>query len=188
MSNFNKLHHTIPGQLSSGLIQEYPLFVDFLKGYYEWLQKEGGPYYQIRNHLSFLNFEESLEEYTSLLKSEFFKNLPEKVLADKELLIRFSKQFFGTVGTQKAFDFVFKVVFGEPVELSFPRNQMLIPSNGKWVDDESLMYISDNSNKVEQMLFRSIKQTQTKDDGSFVVATATVSRLIKRYANNFVFA
>jgi hypothetical protein len=161
--------------------------VDFLKGYYEWLQLEGSPYYTIRNHLSYLNFEESITEYASLLKNEYFQFLPEKVSANKELLIKYSKQFFSTVGTEKAFDFIFKVLYNEPVELEYPRNYMLIPSNGKWVDDEHMLYVSANGD-VESFLHRRVQQNQPELDGSVTVVSGTVSRINKRYANNFVFA
>lgn len=183
----SKIHHTIPGQLSSHIVSQYPLFTDFLKGYYEWLQLDNSPYQFINGHLSSLSLNESLEEYVNLIKEEVFNSLPEKVLTDKKLLLRYSKQFFSKIGTKKSFEFIFKILFNESVEISFPREQTLIPSNGKWVGNEYVMYVSDSGN-VDSFLYRTISQTVERITGIKETSTADVTRIVKRYANNFVFA
>lgn len=181
------IHHSIPGQLSSYINEEYPLFVEFLSAYYEWLESDASPYNVINKHLSYLDFKESMDEYVSLLKQEYLASVPEKVLADKELLIRFSKQFFQSLGSQKSFQFLFKILFGEDIEIYYPKVDILRVSDGKWVDDEVLMYVSNRGN-VESFLYRTIRQDREIAPGVFVSATATVNRIINRYANKFVFS
>lgn len=181
------IHHSIPGQLSSHINEDYPLFVEFLSGYYEWLETEGSPYYHLKNHLSAMDFKVSLEGYTSLLKSEYLSTIPEKVLADKEILIKYSKQFYQSVGSEKSFQFIFKILYGEDIVLYYPKNDILRASDGSWINDENLMYVS-NSGKVNDYLYRRITQTREVYPGIFEYASGTVNRIINRYANKFNFA
>lgn len=181
------IHHSIPGQLSSHINEDYPLFVEFLSGYYEWLETEGSPYYHLRNHLSAMDFKVSLEGYTSLLKSEYLSTIPEKVLADKEILIKHSKQFFQSLGSEKSFQFIFKILYGEDIVLYYPKTDILRASDGSWINDENLMYVS-NSGKVNEYLYRRVTQTREIYPGIFEYASATVNRIINRYANKFNFA
>lgn len=181
------IKHSIPGQVSSHIVQDYPLFVEFVSSYYEWLEREGSPYHHIKNHLSYLDFKDSLETYVRHLKNEYLHSVPEKVFADKELMIRYSKQFFQTVGTESSFRFIFKVLYGESVELYYPKNDVLRLSDGTWIANENLMYVS-NSGNVESFLYRRITQTREPYPGVFEYARATVNRITNRYAKKFTFS
>lgn len=181
------LHHGVPGQLSQHINEAYPLFVDFLKGYYEWLEMEGSPYHLIRNHLSYMDFKDSIDVYIDMLKKEYLEGIPESVIADKELLIRYSKQFFGSIGTEKSFEFLFKILYGEDVDIYYPGDDILRASDGKWVSDETVIYLSD-SGVVDSFLYRRIMQRREVIEGHFETSYATVNRIVKRYASGFVFA
>lgn len=181
------IQHSIPGQLSSHINEEYPLFVEFLSGYYEWLEGTDSPYYQLRNHLSALDLKESLDGYATHLKNEYLSSIPENVLADKEILIKHSKQFFQSLGSEKSFQFLFKILYNEDIELYYPKNDIMRASNATWIDNENLMYVS-NSGNVNNFLYRRITQTREPFPGVFEYATATVNRIINRYANKFNFA
>ena len=181
------IHHAIPSQISSYINEEYPLFVEFISAYYEWLESSSSPYHTLSNHLSYLDFRESLDEYVSMLKGEYLSSVPEKVLADKELLIRYSKQFFQSLGSQKSFKFLFKILFDENIEIYYPKDDILRVSDGKWVDDEVLMYVSNRGN-IESFLYQTIEQKREVSPGIFTYAYATVNRIINRYANKFIFS
>lgn len=182
-----RINHLIPGQLSSFINEEYPYFVEFLEGYYEWIETPNSPYYDLRDHLSRLDFKDSLDEYIGHIKNEYLHRLPEKLLANKELLVRHSKQFFQSVGTEKSFKFLFHIMFGENIEVVYPKDFMFRCSDGRWVEDEHMMYIS-NTGSVNNFLFKEIKQTREIFPGIFEYATASVNRITLRHANNFEFA
>lgn len=180
------ISHSIPGQLSSHINNDYPLFVDFLKAYYEWLETEDSPYYHLKNHMSFLDFQNSLDSYVSMMTKEYLEGIPEKVLANKELLIKYSKQLHQSFGTKKSFEFIFRILYGEDIEVEYPRDSILRTSDGKWIENEFMMYCSD-SDVVGDFQFRQITQTREIFPGVFEYASATVNRAIKRYANKFSF-
>ena len=183
----SRINHLIPGQLSSFINEEYPYFVEFLEGYYEWIETPDSPYYDLRDHLSRLDFKDSLDEYIGHIKNEYLHGLPEKLLADKELMVRYSKQFFQSIGTEKSFKFLFHIVFGEAIEVVYPKDFMFRCSDGRWVEDEHMMYIS-NTGNVNNFLFKEIKQTREIFPGIFEYASASVNKITQRHANNFEFA
>jgi hypothetical protein len=180
------IHHTVPEQFSRQINEDYPYFVEFLQTYMEWLETEGSPYYHLKNHLNYLNFKDSLSLYVDLMKKEYLQSVPESVLASKELLIRYSKQFFQTIGTEKSFKFIFRILYDEDISIYYPRDDILKTSDGNWIQNESLMYVS-NSGNVNSFLYRRIEQQREVYAGVYEYAYATVNRIIQRYANKFNF-
>lgn len=173
------MHYLIPSQLSSHIVQNYPDFVAFLKAYFEWLQKPDSPYGAISRHMSAFNLDESLDAYEQALKLELFPSLPDHVKHNRALLLRHSREFFRTVGTETAFKFIFKVVYGEDIDFFYPRDFLLIPSNGKWVDDEIQMIVT-NRNQLS-FDYKQITQVQPGN----VIVTAKVAKASTSLTNGF---
>lgn len=173
------MHYLIPSQLSSHIVQNYPDFVAFMKAYFEWLQKPTSPMGAITNHIAAFNLEDGLTSYEEMLKRELFPSLPNSVVEHRSLLIKHSREFFHTVGTEAAFKFIFKVVYGEDIDFFYPRDYLLIPSNGKWVDDEIQMIVT-NRNQLS-FDYKQITQVQPGN----VIVTAKVAKAHTSLNNGF---
>ena len=180
------LHHTIPGQLSRYLNSEYPLLVLFIQKYYEWLETPGTPYHLIREHLNYLNFKDSIQDYISSMQGEYLFGLPEEVLVDKELLIKHSKEIYSIIGTEKAYKFLFRILYNTEVEISYPKDNILRASDGKWIDDLQIMYLTMNSD-TESLLYKKIEQNREVYPGVFEYASATVQQVTRKYSAGYVF-
>lgn len=181
------LQNTIDSQLPRHVVQDYPLFVEFLKAYYEWMGEKGQPYYGLENHLDWMNFKDSMDDYISFLREEYLFNLPANTAGGLELFLRNSKQFHLTIGTEQSFKFIFKILFGESagdVELYFPRKDILKVSDSSWTAAQSVMLITDSGNSSD-FLYRVIKQTREVFPGVFRYAYAIVQRVINRYAGRY---
>lgn len=183
----SKLSSSIQSQLSGTIRQSYPRFVEFLRAYYEWLENPDGPYYHIRNHLSFLDFEKSLEEYTDQMKKEYLVDIPESILGNPELFIKYAKQFNLSIGSQSSFNFVFNMLYGEDVELEFPKNDILRGSDGKWVDNEYKLFIT-ASKSADRFLNKRIVQKREIKPNLFEYAYGTVIRVKSRFVNRYKFS
>lgn len=180
------IHHTVPSQLSRFLNEEYPLFVLFIQKYYEWLETPGTPYHLIREHLSYLNFKDSIEEYLSLMKNEYLFGLPEDILVDRELLIKHAKQIYSIIGTEKAYKFLFRILYDEDVEIIYPKDNILRGSDGKWIDDEQVMYLTSHSD-IDSLLYTKIVQYKEETPGVVEEASATIQRITRKYSGRFNF-
>ena len=181
------LQNTIDSQLPRHVVQDYPLFVEFLKAYYEWMGENGQPYYGLENHLDWMNFKDSMDDYISFLREEYLFNLPANAAGGLELFLRNSKQFHLTVGTEQSFKFIFKILFGDSagdVELYFPRKDILKVSDSSWTESQSVMLITDSGNSSD-FLYRVIKQTKEVFPGVFRYAYAIVQRVLNRYAGRY---
>jgi hypothetical protein len=182
----SRLSSSISSQLASNIRQNYPRFVEFLSAYYEWLENPDNPYYHIRNHLSFLDFEKSLEVYVDQMKKEYLVNIPESILGNPELFVKYAKQFNLSIGSKKSFNFVFNMLYGEDVEISYPKDDILRVSDGKWVSDEFKLYVTSEYDP-ELFLNRKVIQRREIGGGVYEETTATVLRVKSRYANRYKF-
>lgn len=181
------VRNTIESQLPRHVVQDYPLFVEFLKAYYEWMEENGQPYYALKNHLEWTNFETSIDDYVNFLRKEYLFNLPSDVAGGLELFLSNSKQFHLSVGTERSFKFIFKILFGDEagdVELYFPRQDILKVSDSDWTRAQNIMYIT-NSGDSSAFLYRVIKQTREIYPGVFRYAYAIVQKVMDRYAGKY---
>lgn len=182
----SKLPSTIAQQLSGTIRQNYPRFVEFLRAYYEWLENPDNPYYQIRNHLSFLDFEKSLDSYVDQMKKEYLVNIPESILGNPEQFIKYSKQFNLSIGSEKSFNFVFNMLYGEDVDIYYPKNDILRGSDGKWISDEFKFYVTAGSS-AESFLNKRVVQEKEIAQGVFEYAYATAIRSKSRFIGGYRF-
>lgn len=181
------LHNTVSSQLPNHVVKDYPLFVEFLKAYYQWMETKGQPYFALTNHLDWLNFKDSMDDYVEFLRKEYIFNLPAEIDGGLELFLKNSKDFHLAAGTEDSFKFIFKILYGESagdVELYFPRREILKVSDGSWNNGETVMYVTD-SGQSDKFLYRVIKQTREIYPGVFRYAYAIVQRISNRYAGKF---
>lgn len=182
----SKLSSSIASQLSGTIRQSYPRFVEFLRAYYQWLESPDNAYYHIRDHLSFLDFEKSLESYTDQLKKEYLVNVPEAILGNPEQFIKYSKQFNLSIGSKKSFNFVFNMLYGEGVDIYYPKNDILRGSDGKWVSDEFKFFVTASGN-AERFINKRVVQKKEVAPSVFEYAYATGLRAKSRFIGGYRF-
>lgn len=123
----------ISSQIPDHIKDDYELYELFLTAYYEWLCSEGQALYASGNITSFTDIDQAPEFFYSYLKNEILTEFPDNVLADKRLLLRYAKDFYERKGTEASYDFLFKVLYNDNISISYPSENILKPSDGKWV-------------------------------------------------------
>lgn len=177
--------HTLSSIVPSHILEEYPRFVEFLEAYYEWLNKEGNPYASIKNHLDYLSFEKSMDSYVDHMKQEYLVDVPEIVLLDKELFIKWSKKFNLARGSHASYKFLFRLLFNEQdTEIYTPKENILRTSDGTWISGESLMLVT-NSGNQNQFQFQRIFQKRQVYLDIYEYAYATVQRVRTKYVGRY---
>lgn len=177
----NKLVSGIENLIPSYIVEQYPNFVLFLRGYYEWLSQTGNPKDVLDNHLSRMAFDQSLDEYTTLLKQKYLRSIPEDTLADKARLIHLSKKFFLSKGSLYSYKFLFNVLFKSSAEIYLPKNDVFRLSDGKWIDEESVMFVTPVTGVSDTAFaYKRIKQTRQVYKSVYEYAYASVQRVVKR--------
>jgi hypothetical protein len=177
----------ILSQIPSHIVESYPRFLDFIAAYYEWLSQDENPYANIRDHLDYMTFEKTLDSYVEHMKNEYLTDIPDSVLLDKELFIKWSKDFNLARGSHESYKFLFKTLFNEQTtEIYVPKDNILKTSDGEWNSGESLIYVTFNANNFEQFQFQLITQTRPIYKDIVEVATASVQGVKTRYVGRYV--
>lgn len=175
------LSQQITSQIPSHIIENHPRFIDFLKAYYEWLSADQNPFGHLKNHMDYLSFEKSLDSYTDMMKREYLSDVPDEVLLDKELFIKWSKKFNLARGSHQSYSFLFKLLFDEDgVSIYLPKENILKTSDGEWIQGESRMLLANTAN-ISDFSFQVL--TQEKDIGAgeieFSYATIQDAKKVK---------
>lgn len=116
-------------------IEENPLLISFIEAYYEFLEQQGMPVESIVNLPANIDIDHTLEEFVDSIKTAFFNSLPSNIATDKRLLLKHIREFFVEKGTEKSFQFLFRILFDDTtVEFFYPSQYILRASDGEWTE------------------------------------------------------
>lgn len=130
-------------QLPEFIRNEYPLFQSFLEAYYEFLeQKQGTQKNDLVNAAKSLRTISDVDESIGDFENNFFNTFatlfPKDVAIDKALLIKKALPFYLSKGSEKSFQFLFRLLFGKEVDVIYPKDSILRASDGKWTTNKIL--------------------------------------------------
>lgn len=120
-------------QIPEHIRENYPVFVEFIKSYYDFLQQT-----QQQNLETIHDVDTTLDEFVDRFKAELAKNFPIHLATDKALILKHIREFYLARGSEESFKFLFRVLFNKEAELYYPSKQMLRASDGRWKQDVSI--------------------------------------------------
>jgi hypothetical protein len=122
--------------------EDHSRFVEFVKTYYEWLETTGQVINQSTNLLRNQDIDYSEDKYLEKLFKEFLADIPVTIATDKANLLKNIRQFYLARGTEKSFELFFRFFYGLNPEFYYPRVDILKPSDGKWIEQQSIRVFS----------------------------------------------
>lgn len=129
-----KLKSIVSSQLPDFVREDYDTFTAFVEAYYEYLDSTNqGKLIDLRD------INNTVDSFIDNFKAElniFGENSYPHI--DKVLLLRKIKEFYSAKGTEASYKFLFKILFNKSVDISYPWNQVLKASDGKWKQDISI--------------------------------------------------
>lgn len=146
----------VKNQLPKFITDEYPNFVLFLEAYYEFLENEQyvGNVSQKNNlteklkNLRYLSdIDKSLSDFEDQFFNTFAPSLPRDSKVSKEFLIKHILELYNSKGSINSYKLLFRMLFGENVQISYPKDNILRASDGRWVV-ESFLRVSPNIKSV----------------------------------------
>ena len=160
--------------------EEGPIFVEFVKNYYEWLEDKNfnsnsAVTYHSRRILDYKDVDDTVDEFILYFKEKYLKEIQLSTVSQTRQLIKHSLDLYRSKGTERAVDLFFRAVFGRPAEVYYPGEDIFRLSDGKWVQPKYLEVTPSIYN--EQFVGKQIAGINTK-------ATAFVERYIKRKVKN----
>jgi len=137
-SSNNLISFLIPEQVPDYVNSEHPNFVNFVKAYYEFLEQGNGPVYRSKKLLDYSDIDDTLPEFIKYFQREFVETIPDNILGDKKLFIKFARDLYRRKGSPNAFKFLFRQLFDEEIELFFPQTEILRASDGRYVKENTI--------------------------------------------------
>ena len=146
--------------------EEHPVFISFLEAYYEFLeQKQGTKLNDLLKKSKDLRYlsdvDESIEEFEEQFFNTYANFVSKDVAVTKEFLIKNVLPLYLAKGSEKSFKLLFRMLFGQELEIKYPKNDVLRASDGKWLREQIIKvtkdvssYYTGNGTKREFFLFQ----------------------------------
>jgi hypothetical protein len=133
----NKVSLLINKQVPEFVREEYPVFISFLEAYYEFLEnKQGTQKNDLITKSKELKYisdvDNSIDEFEEQFLNSYATFLPKETTIDKALLIKNVLPLYLSKGSEKSFKLLFRMLFGNELEINYPKNNVLRASDGKW--------------------------------------------------------
>jgi hypothetical protein len=135
-------------QVPEFIREEYPLFITFLEAYYEYLeQKQGTQLNDLTNQAKTLrnlaDVDDSIDEFENQFFNTYASLLPKDSVIDKATLIKNVLPLYLAKGSENSFKLLFRMMFGQELEVSYPKNDVLRASDGKWLIENTIKVLTD---------------------------------------------
>lgn len=116
--------------------EEHPKFITFLEAYYEFLDNTQKDKANKIQNVS--DIDQVLDEFEDYFFKSFAPYFPKDTLANKDLIIKNVMPLYLAKGSPKSYQLLFRMLFDESLEVSYPRDNILRASDGRWEQENIL--------------------------------------------------
>lgn len=136
----------IESQLPAFYQEDGENFILFIKAYYEWMETEstsheaadGGPVVEARELMGYRDIDSTLERFLIHFQQKYLYGIPFKTITSKRFLLKHILDVYRSKGTIQCYRLLFKLVYGEDVEIYLPGKDILRASDGIWLEPKYL--------------------------------------------------
>ena len=132
MSSLNRISTLVNSQLPEFIRSDYPVFVEFLEKYYEFLEQPGNPIYELKTFQNNYDTDLTRENLLAYFRTKILPSFPEESQLTTERIIKAARDFYAKKGTPESFKFLFRILYGQEIDVYFPKEDILRASDGKW--------------------------------------------------------
>jgi hypothetical protein len=144
MSANNRVSNIVESQLPFFVRNDHPVFIAFLKGYFEYLEQAestlnlGKAVERLKSLPDYMDIDRTHEELEEKFFDWFLESFPTDTVADRSLILKHVKDYYRARGTEKALKFFMQAVYGLSAEVYYPKLDILRASGGVWYIQKSL--------------------------------------------------
>lgn len=136
-----KTSFLIKKQLPEFVRDEYPLFISFLEAYYEYLDSVSLNVGRTIKNIS--DVDATLDLFEDQFFNEFAQFIPRDSAINSEFLLKNMMNLLLAKGSEKSYKLLFRLLYNKDVEIIYPKQSVLIASDGKWVRENVLRLTED---------------------------------------------
>lgn len=124
------IHTDIPSQFPAVYQEDAPLFVEFMKAYYQYVDEQLPKF---RDGFYARNVDTTdFDKFLLFFKNKYMADMPFDASTDIRFLIKHITDFYRRKGTEESLRLFFRMFFDEEVELFYPSTAILKPSDSKF--------------------------------------------------------
>lgn len=191
MANTNtKISTVVASQVPFFIRNDHPNFVAFLEAYYEYLEQAnntlqyGKTTERAKNLLTYLDIDNTLDDFAEKLYQRFLYFLPKDTIADKDLILKNAKDFYRSAGSEKSIRFLMRTLFNEEIEFYYPKKDVLRASDGKWYIERTLRVteeaVNGTANSDTAVLEKFVNRRITGNTSNATAKVESVSRFFDK--------
>lgn len=129
----------IPTQFPLYVQENYPAFVQFIQDYYAYMEQNyNSATTALQSLLSNIDIDTANGNYLQYFQNTYPDSIPQLISVDRRLLSKAMVEINKTKGSLVSYQLLFRVLFNVDMEISYPKEQMLRVSDGKWVQNTSI--------------------------------------------------
>ena len=106
--------------------------IKLLQGYYDFINSNDQTSHTINTLQDYRNIDKTLEKYLDKLQLEIGITVPDTFTAERIKLFKKLVPWYVTKGSRDSIELFFRIIFSENPEFYYPKDDLLIPSQGKW--------------------------------------------------------
>jgi hypothetical protein len=120
------------------LVGNSTALIEFLKEYYRFLNSNTEPTNVINTIIQNKDLDDAVDKYVDMVRKELGYGISRNLEASKVNLYKHIGEFYRAKGSIESFKILFRLLFNKNVEISLPKEQILVASDGRWVQQNSL--------------------------------------------------
>jgi hypothetical protein len=182
----------VPDRLPEFVRVDHPTLVAFLEAYYEWLgqRRDSGFVLSPMAMHDITDIDTTFDQFVEQFKQQYLFNFPESLAVNEDTgepvdvrrLIKNIKQFYLAKGTEKSYEFLFRIFYDTNVEFYYPKKDILRLSSGRWIQNNYLRI----SNALGDQIYRAAGNLVVQRNSSgAIIATARVVSVNVFQIDNF---
>lgn len=132
------------GRLPAFVRSEYPAFEAYMMKYFQWLEQDDNFVGVLEQWKYNTDASNQVEPYVDAILRDLGWTWTGELAVEKRVLLATLRDFYLSRGTKKSFAWLFRTLFDQPVEIRYPREQMLIPSQADYATLAKLFFSADS--------------------------------------------
>lgn len=133
--------------------EEFPTFQQFIDAYYVYMSQRSPGCKRIS---TIADIDEIGRKYIQAFYGMYAKDMPEFEYIGLADFIRNSKAFYVSLGSEDSFRFLFKIMFGQDIEIKYPRENIFAGSIGKWNQTISIYVKVESGVMTDELIGRKL--------------------------------
>jgi len=146
----------VESQLPDFINADYPKFKRFIELYYTWLENNsangisntaGNTVYHAMGIENYRDIDQTPAEFVKYFKEELLPYFPENTALSTEKILKSAREFYSKKGSDESIRWLFKALFDEDIEITYPKEEILKTSDGKWIKPRAFRITVNEFNK-----------------------------------------